>query len=258
MCLKLYLIFQTLDLLGAENSPNLLCMKILGDIIMLGGTDGYIGVAIVGAPARYRTGVTSPTSISKRGVCEVMCRQYEGHCPGSHVLCITSSIVLEAFAAGDSFGGVSLWKQRQRTGTSFLGSLKGRSLGGQQVTSLVFTPNNKYLVVGTVARLLLLGIVHHNDSSIRLDGLCELDACPISFRSFYAVSFRKIRKGDDDAEREEKVVVWKVISDVRSESVAGTTTVAGNERSLSTLYRFEWPISVIEKAAQDMEPIVRY
>lgn len=241
---------------------------------MIGGTDGFIGVAIVGAPSRYRLGISQPSTLSNRGICEVMCRQYEGHCPGSSILCITSSISLEAFAAGDSFGGLSLWKQRlQRTGTSFMGSLKGRSLGNNQITSLSFTPNNKFIVVGTVARLLLVGLSAHQDSSLRMDGLYELDACPISYRSFYAVAFKKAKiednKNDDDDDDDDdagiahigksggydKMVVWKLVSDGQVSPLIRAQNATS--RPLSTLYKMEWPINVIDKAGRNMDPIVR-
>jgi WD40 repeat protein len=148
---------QVLSLASAAESPRLLCLKILGDTIMVGGTHGYIGLAIVGAPARYRLEVSSSRKLSESGVCEVISRQYEGHQAEAHVLVIASDEDLSLFVSGDSLGGVALWKQRKRTGTAFIGSLKGRSLGGSRICAIEFTPQKTHLVIGTTKKLLLVG-----------------------------------------------------------------------------------------------------
>lgn len=126
---------------------------------MVGGTHGYIGIAIVGAPARYRLEVSSSRKLSESGVCEVISRQYEGHQAEAHVLVISSNEDLSLFVSGDSLGGVALWKQRKRTGTAFIGSLKGRSLGGSRICAIEFTPQKSHLVIGTTKKLLLVGNV---------------------------------------------------------------------------------------------------
>jgi hypothetical protein len=124
---------------------------------MLGGTHGYIGVAAVGPPARYRLELPYSRKLSDSGVCEVICRQYEGHQPEAHVLVIAADEELSLFVSGDSLGGIALWKQRKRTGTAFLGSLKGKSLDGTRINSINFTPQKNQLLIGTNRKLLLLG-----------------------------------------------------------------------------------------------------
>lgn len=124
---------------------------------MVGGTNGYIGIAVVGAPARYRLEIPYSKKLSESGICEVICRQYEGHQPESHVLKISADEDLSLFVSGDSLGGIALWKQRKRTGIAFLGSLKGRSLNGSRITDILFTPTKTHLLIGTAKKLLLIG-----------------------------------------------------------------------------------------------------
>lgn len=125
---------------------------------MIGGTHGYVGLAVVGAPARYRLEMPFSKKVSESGVCEVISRQYEGHQPEAHVLVISANEELSLFVSGDSLGGVALWKLRKRTGTAFIGSLKGRSLGGSRICAIEFTPQKTHLLIGTSKKLLLVGI----------------------------------------------------------------------------------------------------
>lgn len=133
---------------------------------MIGGTHGYIGLAVIGAPARYRLEMPCSKKLSESGICEVVSRQYEGHPPEAHVLVISSNEELSLYVSGDSLGGLALWKQRKRTGTAFIGSLKGKSLGGSRICAIEFTPQKTHLVVGTAKKLLLIGKTFLNFISI--------------------------------------------------------------------------------------------
>lgn len=124
---------------------------------MVGGTHGYVGIAVVGAPSRYRQEMPYPKRLSEAGVCEVMCRQYEGHVAESHVVVIAADEEMSLFISGDTSGGVAMWKQRKRTGLAMIGLLRGRSLGGHKISAICITPDKTHVIIGTARKLLLLG-----------------------------------------------------------------------------------------------------
>jgi hypothetical protein len=238
---------QVLNLASAAESPRLLCIKILGDIIMVGGTHGYVGLAVVGAPARYRLEIAA--SRPSNGTCEVMSRQYEGHQAEAHVLVIAASEQLSLFVSGDSLGGVALWKQRKRTGTAFLGSLKGRSLGSSRICAIEFTPQRSHLVIGTFKKLLLVGLWGADDGSYRLEGLAELEVSEPQLSCFYSFAYHA-----------DHLMVWKVVSEALecTESLSRASLDGSEVTSRPTLiHRYGIPSETIVAASKSLQPIVR-
>jgi hypothetical protein len=238
---------------------------------MVGGTHGYIGLAIVGAPARYRLEVSSSRKLSESGVCEVISRQYEGHQSEAHVLVITSNEDLSLFVSGDSLGGIALWKQRKRTGTAFIGSLKGRSLGGSRICAIEFTPQRTHLVIGTTKKLLLVGKQHRlflhltwlpshtglwgaDDGSYRLEGLAELEVNDPQLSCFYSFAY-PVGAGPED-----HLIVWKVVSETTecTESMSRASLDGSDLARPTSIHRYALAGQTISSASQNLQPIVRY
>lgn len=168
------------------------CVKVVGDCIVLGGTRGFVGFC---TEARFRTEEAVPPQFIMDK------RQGLVHAKDTTIACINHCAMRGMIACGDDKGGLSLWMLSSPANV-LLDSLQP-DVFGFPITSILFSPNRNYIVVGTVKGLY---VVKYDPATP--EGRWFTGAAPVRVGSLY----EHMETADMDASRKPNVRVLSAVS----------------------------------------------
>ena len=237
----------------------LCCIKACGDMLLLGGSVGYIGLAII-EPEGLSSAILGVRRASYIEGLEFMeediFREVNGHKSTSAVTCLATKVLSNdaiMFAGGDNEGGVSLWRiesevlstsndtKQTVTKAKLLSFVSAFDLGGgvasrsEQVRALRFVADSQdqsnKLIISTNERLLCIDIVGNKFFSY-----VELDHVMPGIEAIYSLSIENDNT-DDKAGR--SVTLWKVVGSEHVGS-SGKKPTSPSTKPDCIVYRVNW------------------